>query len=127
MTAVVFRSFVEIWQMEVILAKEQDEGKFAPKDGVLPKLTYLSLESLPELKGVCNEEIFPCFPLLENIVVVKCPKLKSLPLKRENLAYLKQIRASRKWFESLQQDLMIEEEAKSNLQSLFKMHWSETE
>ncbi|XP_068636175.1 probable disease resistance protein At4g27220 [Aristolochia californica] len=112
--------------MEVILVKNQEE-EFELQDVVLPRLTHLSLESLPELRGVCNVEIFPCFPLLESIVVVKCPKLKRLPLKQETTNYLKQIRAGRKWFESLQQDMGIEEEAKSHMQSLFKVHWSEAE
>ncbi|XP_068650351.1 probable disease resistance protein At4g27220 [Aristolochia californica] len=113
-------------QMEVVL-EDQEEGEFALVNGVLPKLTYMWLENLPELKSVCNKEIFPCFPVLETIVVLKCPKLKRLPLKHESLDYLKAIHGGCRWFESLLHDMALEEEAKSLLKSLFKVHWREAD
>ncbi|KAG9452589.1 hypothetical protein H6P81_005493 [Aristolochia fimbriata] len=110
-------------EMEVLLLEEQEEREKLPlMDGVLlPKLTSMWLENLPELKILCNMKVFPCFPILETITVLKCPKLKRLPLKKENLDCLKEIQGGRKWFE----DLDMEEELKSHLQSLFKVHWSE--
>lgn len=69
----------------------------------LPKLKYLRLEHLPELKSMFNTTV-TC-PSLESIGVGECPKLKKLPFTSKNLSpTLKRLRGEKKWWDAMEWD-----------------------
>ncbi|XAR56586.1 hypothetical protein NMG60_11037132 [Bertholletia excelsa] len=66
---------IYIWEcklMEEIIALENQEEIIS-----FPKLIRLSLQQLPELKSICRGKM--ACESIQNIAVVRCPKLKRLP------------------------------------------------
>ena len=77
---------VNCGQMEEIIPSIKEEenhkgkGTYSPTTFTLPKLRYLLLENLPELKSICSSNgVMTCYSL-QYIAVVKCPNLKRMPL-----------------------------------------------
>ncbi|RWR90793.1 disease resistance-like protein [Cinnamomum micranthum f. kanehirae] len=69
----------------------------------LPRLKRLILSHLPNLKSICKRTLI-CSSLKE-IVVLYCPMLKMLPFSINSLpSSLKQIKGSRRWWDSLEWD-----------------------
>ncbi|RWR90805.1 putative disease resistance protein isoform X1 [Cinnamomum micranthum f. kanehirae] len=69
----------------------------------LPRLKRLALLFLPKLKSICKRTLI-CSSL-ELIRVDKCPNLKTLPFSINSLpSSLKQIKGSRRWWDSLEWD-----------------------
>ncbi|XXG59706.1 hypothetical protein AAC387_Pa04g1742 [Persea americana] len=69
----------------------------------LPKLKYLRLEHLPELKSMFNTTA-TCISL-KSIGVGECPKLKKLPFTRKNISpTLKRLRGEKKWYDAMEWD-----------------------
>ncbi|XP_042518611.1 disease resistance protein RPS2-like [Macadamia integrifolia] len=70
-------------RMEVIIEEaniqEEEEVIISP----FPRLTYLALTDLPTLHDVCTNHILRC-PLLEQVYVRECPRLKKDPLRIRN-------------------------------------------
>ncbi|CAL5431181.1 unnamed protein product [Camellia sinensis] len=64
--------------MEEVVAKEEEEGGRINRTP-LPKLEYLELKDLPELKSFCHITHDWELPLVEHITILKCPKLKTFP------------------------------------------------
>ncbi|GMP97754.1 hypothetical protein CsSME_00045893 [Camellia sinensis var. sinensis] len=62
--------------MEEVVAKEEEEGGRINRTP-LPKLEYLELKDLPELKSFCHVTHDWELPLVEHITILKCPKLKT--------------------------------------------------
>ncbi|CAL5431225.1 unnamed protein product [Camellia sinensis] len=63
--------------MEEVVAKEEDEEEGRINRTPLPKLEYLKLEDLPELKSFCHITHVWELPLVENITVLNCPEMKT--------------------------------------------------
>ncbi|KAI7993126.1 hypothetical protein LOK49_LG12G02614 [Camellia lanceoleosa] len=83
-----FQSMNEIWcnqqlvinkcsMMEEVVAKEEDKEEGRINRTPLPKLEYLELEDLPELKSFCHVTHVWELPLVENITVLNCPEMKT--------------------------------------------------
>ncbi|RWR97870.1 disease resistance-like protein [Cinnamomum micranthum f. kanehirae] len=69
----------------------------------LPRLKRLILSHLPNLKSICKRTLI-CSSL-EEIVVLNCPMLKTLPFSINSLSSsLKQIEGSKRWWDSLEWD-----------------------
>ncbi|RWR90795.1 putative disease resistance protein isoform X1 [Cinnamomum micranthum f. kanehirae] len=69
----------------------------------LPRLKRLALYFLPNLKSICKRTLI-CSSL-EEIEVCNCPMLKMLPFSINSLpSSLKQIKGSRRWWDSLEWD-----------------------
>ncbi|RWR97986.1 disease resistance-like protein [Cinnamomum micranthum f. kanehirae] len=69
----------------------------------LPRMKRLKLSHLPNLKSICKGTLI-CSSL-EQIVVRNCPMLKMLPFSINSLpSSLKQIKGSRRWWDSLEWD-----------------------
>ena len=72
--------------MEEIIASEEDEEnqKENRSDATmkfhLPKLRELALQQLPRLKIICSKHGVMICNSLYRIEVIKCPKLKRIPL-----------------------------------------------
>ncbi|THG23082.1 hypothetical protein TEA_019912 [Camellia sinensis var. sinensis] len=62
--------------MEEVVATEEEEGGRINRTP-LPKLEYLELKDLPELKSFCHVTHDWELPLVEHITILKCPKLKT--------------------------------------------------
>ena len=77
---------VNCGQMEEIIPSIKEEenhkgkGTYSPTTFTLPKLRYLVLENLPELKSICSSNGVMTCDDLEYISVLKCPNLKRMPL-----------------------------------------------
>ncbi|KAL7225440.1 hypothetical protein ACSBR1_020751 [Camellia fascicularis] len=65
--------------MEEVVAKEEEEGGRINRTP-LPKLEYLELKDLPELKSFSHVTHDWELPLVEHITIIKCPKLKTFSL-----------------------------------------------
>ncbi|KAL7234707.1 hypothetical protein ACSBR1_018206 [Camellia fascicularis] len=65
------------WMMEAVVAKEEDKEEGRINRTPLPKLEYLELEDLPELKSFCHNTHVWELPLVENITVLNCPEMKT--------------------------------------------------
>ncbi|KAF5938114.1 hypothetical protein HYC85_025620 [Camellia sinensis] len=63
--------------MEEVVAKEEDKEEGRINRTPLPKLEYLELEDLPELKSFCHVSHVWELPLVENITVLNCPEMKT--------------------------------------------------
>ncbi|XP_028104227.1 disease resistance protein RPS2-like isoform X2 [Camellia sinensis] len=63
--------------MEEVVAKEEDKEEGRINRTPLPKLVYLELEDLPELKSFCHVTHVWELPLVENITVLNCPEMKT--------------------------------------------------
>ncbi|KAI7990403.1 Disease resistance protein [Camellia lanceoleosa] len=63
--------------MEEVVAKEEDKEEGRINRTPLPKLEYLKLEDLPELKSFCHVTHVWELPLVENITVLNCPEMKT--------------------------------------------------
>ncbi|XP_028072102.1 probable disease resistance protein At4g27220 isoform X1 [Camellia sinensis] len=63
--------------MEEVVAKEEDKEEGRINRTPLPKLEYLELEDLPELKSFCHVTHVWELPLVENITVLNCPEMKT--------------------------------------------------
>ncbi|KAI7990246.1 Protein HEAT-STRESS-ASSOCIATED 32 [Camellia lanceoleosa] len=62
--------------MEEVVANEEEGGGRINRTP-LPKLEYLQLEDVPELKSFCHVTHDWELPLVEHITILKCPKLKT--------------------------------------------------
>ncbi|KAI7992763.1 putative disease resistance protein [Camellia lanceoleosa] len=67
------------WMMEEVVAKEEDEEDEEGRINrtPLPKLESLKLEDLPELKSFCHVTHNWKLPLVDDITVLNCPKMKT--------------------------------------------------
>ncbi|CAL5431151.1 unnamed protein product [Camellia sinensis] len=63
--------------MEEVVAKEEDKEEGRISITPLPKLEFLELEDLPELKSFCHVTHVWELPLVENFTVLNCPKMKT--------------------------------------------------
>ncbi|CAL5431223.1 unnamed protein product [Camellia sinensis] len=63
--------------MEEVVAKEEDKEEGRINRTPLPKLEYLKLKDLPELKSFCHVTHVWELPLVENIIVLNCPEMKT--------------------------------------------------
>ncbi|PON59263.1 NB-ARC domain, LRR domain containing protein [Parasponia andersonii] len=90
-------------------ASDEDQDREATSADILtfPKLTSLTLMQLPELKSFCyNKKAIASDPL-HTIVIYSCPKLKRIPLLKEDLCpppSLQRIHAEKSWWDSLEWD-----------------------
>ena len=93
--------------------EEKEEKGMDTTKITLPKLRYLTLSILPELKTICSSSKVIVCDSLETIKIYNCPKLKRLPLTLPRLSNgqlspppsLKEIEAYDKgWWESLEWD-----------------------
>ncbi|KAL7225507.1 hypothetical protein ACSBR1_020806 [Camellia fascicularis] len=68
--------------MEEVIAKEDDEEEEEGRINriPLPKLEYLVLKDLPELKSFCHVTHDWELPLVEHITVLNCPEMKTFSL-----------------------------------------------
>ncbi|RWR90798.1 putative disease resistance protein isoform X1 [Cinnamomum micranthum f. kanehirae] len=81
----------------------------------LPRLKRIKLSDLPNLKSICKRTLI-CSSL-EEIDVFNCPMLKMLPFSINSLpSSLKQIKGSRRWWDSLEWD---NANTKMHLQTFF--------
>ncbi|KAL0726904.1 hypothetical protein Bca4012_022997 [Brassica carinata] len=71
----------------------------ASHEPVLPKLRVIKLKSLSKMKRICDQgEPLEC---LEQIEVIECNLLGSLPISSKNVDGIKEIRGSLSWFYKL--------------------------
>ncbi|GMP97696.1 hypothetical protein CsSME_00045853 [Camellia sinensis var. sinensis] len=63
--------------MEEVVAMEEDKEEGRINRTPLPKLKYLELKDLPELKSFCHVTHVWELPLVESITVLNCPEMKT--------------------------------------------------
>ncbi|KAI3965235.1 hypothetical protein MKX01_008946 [Papaver californicum] len=105
-----FLRLVELDGLEEIIS-----NGFATEKNTFSRLNHLILESLRNLKRVCDHNLQ--FFLLENFAVDKCPELKKLPFNTNSVIprTLRMI-GEKQWWERLEWE---DEATKSNLASYF--------
>ncbi|XP_027172806.1 disease resistance protein At4g27190-like [Coffea eugenioides] len=76
---------------------------------ILPKLRWLRLDNLPQLKNICKAAMI--YKSIEEIRIFNCPNLKRLPLFLSTIdgppslpSTLSEIRGDEEWWESLEWD-----------------------
>ncbi|KAJ0251461.1 Leucine-rich repeat-containing protein [Hirschfeldia incana] len=74
----------------------------ASHEPVLPKLRVIKLKSLSKLKRICDQE--KPLECLEQIEVIECNLLGSLPISSKNVDGIKEIRGALSWFYKLSWD-----------------------
>ncbi|KAK5834228.1 hypothetical protein PVK06_018103 [Gossypium arboreum] len=99
--------------VEIFAAEDEEKGSDALIKFDLPKLKFLNLESLPELKSICSKSGVMVCDSLQLIDVDKCDKLKRIPPfvsfvgNGQSYAHAPpslKINSSRQWWESLEWD-----------------------
>lgn len=108
--------------LATIIASDVEEDAVAcsePINILLPKLKTLKLFELDELTSLVQPEILLGFPSLEILLVIGCPKLKSLPVGPQSLPNLRTLEAGRIWFDELE----CQESTKLQLEHCF-VEWS---
>lgn len=94
-------------QMVAIIGDASDEEATTTDILTFPKLRHLSLDKLPKLENFyCNKKAVAS-DAIRNINVSNCPKLKRIPLIKEDPCpppSLQNINATRRWWNSLEWD-----------------------
>ncbi|KAJ8616920.1 hypothetical protein MRB53_013106 [Persea americana] len=106
---------LEIWDcalMEDVVADDRN----ALTTISLPKLRYIDIARLPELKSIFKTTVTCCS--LYSIEVFGCPKLKKLPFTTRNISLptLERILGNREWWDALEWD---DPDVKAQLQDRF--------
>ena len=106
---------LEIWDcalMEDVVADDRN----ALTTISLPKLRYIDIAWLPELKSIFKTTV-TCYSLY-SIEVFRCPKLKKLPFTTRNISLLtlERIYGNREWWDALEWD---DPDVKAQLQDRF--------
>ncbi|XXG57977.1 hypothetical protein AAC387_Pa04g0409 [Persea americana] len=106
---------LEIWDcalMEDVVADDRN----ALTTISLPKLRYIDIAHLPELKSIFKKTV-TCYSLY-SIEVFRCPKLKKLPFTTRNISLLtlERIYGNREWWDALEWD---DPDIKAQLQDRF--------
>ena len=114
------RTLPNLEVIEVTVCAELDElfnyvsGQNMALDPVVPKLRTLELRFLPKLRTLCrHKETWPC---LEQVKVMQCEHLRSLPLSNQNAGTIKEIKGESEWWDALEWD---DDETKSSLLPYF--------
>ncbi|XP_077247788.1 putative disease resistance protein At4g27220 [Tasmannia lanceolata] len=112
---------------EIISAEEDEELGMVDKESLLPQLMSISLTALPKLTSLCyhhsrrggGSHVYLDFPSLLYINVLRCQKLKRLPVGPQNAPKLEMICGQKTWFEGLEWE---NESVISHLLPLFRPH-----
>uniref|UniRef100_A0A1J3FK92 Disease resistance protein n=1 Tax=Noccaea caerulescens TaxID=107243 RepID=A0A1J3FK92_NOCCA len=74
----------------------------ASAEPVVPSLRVIKLRNLPRLKRLCSQdESWGC---LEHVEVIKCNRLKKLPISSDNAHRVKEVRGETHWWNNLTWD-----------------------
>ncbi|KAF8396996.1 hypothetical protein HHK36_018634 [Tetracentron sinense] len=102
--------------IEVIIAEEERIGVHKV---MLPLLTHVNLDDLPNLKSFFYQVRDLELPSLVCINIWKCPNLRRFPLEPESAPNLDKIKANKEWFRELE----WEGNFKTRLQPLLDDKW----
>ncbi|XP_073002921.1 probable disease resistance protein At1g61300 [Typha latifolia] len=95
---------------------EKEEEKEITSTRTFACLREIELEDLPEMVSICHSAF--ALPALNKIIVFKCPKLKKLPFRADNIpSKLKSIYGFEGWWERLEWE---DSSVKSSLQPFYK-------
>ncbi|RWR91522.1 putative disease resistance protein isoform X1 [Cinnamomum micranthum f. kanehirae] len=95
---------LEIWDCALMEDVVADDANALTTISSLPKLGYVSILRLPELKSIFKTMV-TCYSLY-SIKVSRCPKLKKLPFTTRNISLptLERIYGDREWWDALEWD-----------------------
>ncbi|RWR91525.1 NB-ARC domain-containing protein [Cinnamomum micranthum f. kanehirae] len=107
---------LEIWDCALMEDVVADDGNALTTISSLPKLGYVRIFDLPELKSIFKTTV-TCYSLY----FIRCPKLKKLPFTTRNISLptLESICGDREWWDALEWD---DPDVKVQLQDRFTVY-----
>ncbi|XP_072969266.1 probable disease resistance protein At5g63020 [Typha angustifolia] len=94
---------------------EKEKEKEITSIPTFPYLREIKIENLPEMVSICHSAF--ALPELHNIIVFRCPKLKKLPFRADNIrSKVISIKGSKRWWEGLEWE---DSSVKTSLQPLY--------